>query len=395
MTWSPAKKITFRFFVAYLLLFSTIAHTNFFFDTWSFWDYMIEWFARNILSVKVGPRPYSYGYSFSGYLVLYTLFVTAAVLITTVWSVLDRRRKNYERFFGWFVIGVRYFLINEMMIYGFTKLFFVQFGEIQVAELDQPLGDLSPMGLVWVMMSYSKGYTLFSGILELLAGLFLLFRKTQTLGALTTAAVMLNVVALNFFYDISVKVFSSHLFVLALFLISLDARRLWNMLVLNKATEPKIHQPLFRFKQWNRVKNLVKGLVIAALILYYSISHLEYRNRIETYYTDTGIRGTYTVYFFNRKSTPELTLDDWKKVTIKYDNGAEIKCYSDMRLQYGVEVDSANRFVVLKNKLDRGTDTMAITALVDAYVGLKGKFRNDTLEVGLHKVSKDDFTLTR
>jgi hypothetical protein len=69
-------------------------------------------------------------------------------------------------------------------------------------------------------------------------GLLLLFRRTTSLGAMVSCAVTANVVALNFCYDVPVKLYSINILLMAVFLLAPDLRRLFAVLVLNCATTP-------------------------------------------------------------------------------------------------------------------------------------------------------------
>jgi len=60
-------------------------------------------------------------------------------------------------------------------------------------------------------MGASTPYNVFTGASEMLAGVLLFFPTTTLLGALLAMAVMTQVVALNFCYDVPVKLFSTHL----------------------------------------------------------------------------------------------------------------------------------------------------------------------------------------
>ncbi len=53
---------------------------------------------------------------------------------------------------------------------------------------------------------------------------------------------------LNFSYDVPVKLYSSHLLLMAFFLAAHDLRRLANVLVLNRTAEPAVERPLFERK---------------------------------------------------------------------------------------------------------------------------------------------------
>jgi hypothetical protein len=124
-----------------------------------------------------------------------------------------------------------------MLAYGLYKVFPTQFPFPSAARLEERVGDLSPMGLLWTFMGYSPLYNLFAGLGEVVGGLLLVARRTTTLGALLLLGVLGNVVALNFSYDVPVKLYSSYLLLQALFLAAPDLGRLASLLVFNEPTE--------------------------------------------------------------------------------------------------------------------------------------------------------------
>jgi uncharacterized membrane protein YphA (DoxX/SURF4 family) len=125
------------------------------------------------------------------------------------------RPKQHEVLGHWLRVYVRYVLAAAMLGYGMAKVFKSQFPAISDMRLMQPYGDSSPMALLWNFMGFSTAYTIFVGAAEVLGGLLLLFRRTATLGALVVIAVMSNIVMLNFCYDVPVKLYSVHLWLMA------------------------------------------------------------------------------------------------------------------------------------------------------------------------------------
>jgi hypothetical protein len=115
-------------------------------------------------------------------------------------------------------------------------------------------------------MGVSRPYTIFGGLAECAGGVLLLDRRTTTLGALVVAAVMTNVVMLDLSYDVPVKLYSSHILVMALFLASTDARRLANVLVLRRKTDPAPLHPHFAQPRWERVRRVVKAVFVVYLV---------------------------------------------------------------------------------------------------------------------------------
>lgn len=64
--------------------------------------------------------------------------------------------------------------------------------------------------------------------------MLLLFERTETIGALGSAAVMLEVAVLNYCYDVPVKLYSTHLFVMSVFLLLPDFKPMWDFFVRRK-----------------------------------------------------------------------------------------------------------------------------------------------------------------
>src|SRR5262249_51191039 len=125
-------------------------------------------------------------------------------------------------------------LAVTMFSYGFVKVFPLQFRPPTFARLIEPFGEFSPMGVLWSFMGVSKAYTIFSGAAEVIGGSFLLLRRTTTLGALVSGAVLLNIATMNFCYDVPVKLSSVHLLSMAILLLAPDLRRLFDMMVRNR-----------------------------------------------------------------------------------------------------------------------------------------------------------------
>ena len=121
-----------------------------------------------------------------------------------------------------------------MFIYGFAKIFKVQFSEPSLTRLLQPVGEMSPMGLAWTYMGHSEGFNVFVGCMEVLGGLLLIPRKTLTLGAFITMGVMMQVAMMNLFYDIPVKLFSIHLIAMATVIFLADWKRFTQVFIKNE-----------------------------------------------------------------------------------------------------------------------------------------------------------------
>ncbi len=164
--------------------------------------------------------------------------ISFALVGALIWVGFDRARK----WDGWvddlMRVAVRYTLGLTMLSYGMSKIFHQQMPAPGFSRLLQPYGESSPMGLLWTFMGQSAAYSAFAGGLEVLGGLLLFFRRTTTLGALILVAVMLNVLMLNLCFDVPVKLYSAYYLLMAFVLVAPDTRRLFNVLVLHRATTP-------------------------------------------------------------------------------------------------------------------------------------------------------------
>ncbi len=157
---------------------------------------------------------------------------------TLLWSLLFRRTPHHRRLAPWLHLSARWYVAFAMLGYGMIKFYAGQFRYPHLGRLMTPVGELSPMGLVWTFMGFSKPYEIWVGFGECLAGLLLLSRRTSVLGCLVAVAVMGNVVMLNWLYDVPVKLYSSHLLAIAAVLLLPDLGRLWRMFVANKSVPP-------------------------------------------------------------------------------------------------------------------------------------------------------------
>ena len=208
------------------------------------------------------------------------------------------------------------------------------------------------MHLLWMFMGYSTPYTLFAGAGEVVGGLLLFFRRTTTLGALVTAAVMLQVVMLDYSYNVSVKIESAHLLLMALILAMPDLRRLVNVLVLNRATVPA---DLGRAPTSPRMRMLAIGLKSLSSYLPSAVATKDswgaYRQQQES--RRIPIYGVYNVEEFrlNGQVMPPLTTDSvrWSKAIF------DSRTYASFMLMNGAMRSFSVKYDFDKHTMTAGT----------------------------------------
>ena len=181
-------------------------------------------------------------------------YITAAILfliITIIWSITDRKKSNYLRMNHWFGIYIRYMVAAIMLGYGIDKLIPIQMPFPDVTELSRPFGEQDLFSVIWNFVGASPGYERFAGSCEVIASLLLVFRRTYVFGALFMCTVLCNVVAINIFYNISVKLYSSLTLLSVLFLLIPHIHKLWQFFFQNQSVslaEPAIEMNTSRKK---------------------------------------------------------------------------------------------------------------------------------------------------
>ena len=275
--WTLPQKMLFRFFFIYLLLYiapwdwlSIIPGVDFILK---YYNNLIEWaviktnanFFR-VFGVKHVHRVFNGSGDTSFSWAQNYFYLCIAFIGCIIWSVIDRKRKGYAQLNYLLCLLTRYALALIAFGYGFDKVLGLQMPFPLVSQLATPLGDLLPMRFSWLFIGYSTPYEIFSGVMEVLVGVLLLWRRTATLGVLVATAVFINVMMLNMCYDIPVKLFSINLILMCFYLLANEYRRIACFFVLNKPAPvcSVYHYPLS--KKWIRITRVVLKLGMMFII---------------------------------------------------------------------------------------------------------------------------------
>lgn len=86
------------------------------------------------------------------------------------------------------------------------------------------------MYLAWVFFGYSRWYEIFIGLGELSAAALLLFPRLRTVGALVCFPIAVNVMMVNYAFDIGVQDLSTLLCVLCVILLLADRKKFLTLL---------------------------------------------------------------------------------------------------------------------------------------------------------------------
>lgn len=237
---------------------------------WKFWHDVVPQVSRDVLH---RPQPITIFPGGSGdttfnYIQIWCYLVLAFVA-GWIWAAFDRARRADPWIGAFMRSAIRYVLAATLLSYGWSKILHQQMPAPNGIRLAQAIGDMSPMGLLWTFVGQSAAYSFFTGMVEVIPGVLLLFRRTANVGALLAALVMFNVAILNFCFDVPVKIYSTHLTLFAIYLATPALRNLWDVLILHRPTVPPAWRipwphPALKWTAFG-VKLLVLGLVLYAI----------------------------------------------------------------------------------------------------------------------------------
>ncbi len=329
--------------------------------------------------------------------VWYLVMILLTIVIGTLFTVVDRHRKQYEKLYGWFMLVLSYYLAYSLFSYGIIKMFLLQFPAPGLSTLFNTYGQSSPMRLVWTFMGASSTYVFFAGASETLGAVLLLFRRTRTMGALVAFAVMFNVFLLNMSYDIPVKLYSFQLVVISLYIAARHWRRLYAFFFTEKAVPAPATRPLVGSKRgwWVLLafQIVFAGVVIIGTIMGAIDSQQQYGSLREK----SPLYGVYNVEdFLMNGDTIQDRLSNtvrWKRIIFDYPNFTSITKMNDHDNYHGTEVDTTAQTILFKTRTGIRKEHLFTYERSDEHLLLKGVLHADTLEVHLKPYDLNRFGL--
>jgi hypothetical protein len=313
-----AFRIAFLFFVLMSIPENPQWYTQWFTFDWTSLHY------RDLYDIARFQPSFVRSQGFYGYLE-WIILLGVAVVGGAIWSLLDRKRTEYNVLYYWLSVLVRYRAAIGIIGFAFTKVLPVQMPYPSTGILNTNFGDLTAQKIYWLSISIVPWYQVFAGIVELSSGILLLFRKTATLGAIILFGALGDIVYVNFAYDGGVHVYSSYFVLFAAFLIVKDLPAIYNLFIRERYTVPVSFDITFK-QPWLRTARVVlkSGVVVLFLFVFFYI-------QLNNFWYDpykqpaakgvSKLRGYYQVSEFkiNNRSIPYDPLDSvrWQDVTFE------------------------------------------------------------------------------
>lgn len=173
------------------------------------------------------------------------------LLGAVVWSLLDRKKKNYNILYYFLGAGVSYAMAIQLQGLTFSKIFPTQMPELALTQLNTPFGDFVAQKLYWIQFSFVHDYEIFAGFAELAIMVFLFFRQTRALGAALSLSMIGNIAFANHAYDGGIHLAASFFALGGAFVLWRYIPALWRLIVKEEDTEPGIVYPSFT-KPWQK-----------------------------------------------------------------------------------------------------------------------------------------------
>jgi hypothetical protein len=410
--WRPPTRLAFRLAFAYFGLYAVVSHLLVYLfvppntlpgqglgTLWPLKD-ITSWTAVHVFGI-LEPLVYA-GNSRDTNFFWVQLFVVlvVAVLITVVWSAVDRTRDNYAALYQWFRLFLRFALAAQMIYFGMVKVIPTQFPAPSLLTLVAPVGNLSLQGLLWTSIGASMPYQIFTGVVEVVGGVMLLVPQTTSLGAIVCLISMTQVLVLNLTYDVGVKILSFQLVLIALVLLAPDLPRLINVLLLNRPAGVSTEPELFRAPRFNRIAlavQIIAGLYLA--VVYADVSR--------TFWYATGGGGSPKSSLYGIWNVEELAINGqvrpaelndydrrWRRVIFDAPQWIYFQRTDDSFVRYGAAVDG-NMLALTKGRSRSWHSSFTFEHPSPDQLRFEGQMDGYQISMKLQRVEFDTFRLLK
>jgi len=340
-----------------------------------------------------------------------------------IWQRMDTTGKqDNEQLYYWLRVIVRYRLALALIGYGVIKLIPVQLPGATLSDLHTAYGDFLPWKIYYLSTGVAKaGYEQTLGAIEIAAGLLLIWRPTAVIGAGIAAAFLINIVLVNFAYQLGQHVYSVYLLLLAAFILAYDTPRLFQLLVKEGKARADHFEPVFS-KNIPPLRYAAKIALAVFVVAYASLTYSSHAKSKWPYPDTPGLSKAYGVYnvkefTVNKKSLPysatdttrwqDVVFERWNVLSIRANknfpvdtSSPVIEAHADAKRNFDAEGNGGRAFysyVTDKNKITISNKYIHSDIQVYTFsrpdsstIVLDGvNSSNDTLHVVLERLNKE------
>jgi hypothetical protein len=407
INWKLWQKILFRFFFTFLLLLSQIAYNPFL----NLLGYgyikqrllnahlkgVVSWLDSHFFHIGFIPKQHSIDFSDTHFgVVLFLTTFIIAVIACILWTIFDKKRTNYNRFYYWFSIYLAYYIFLAMIPYAVQKIIPIQAHYPTAPELLTRWGNLRNWEVLFRFMGTSPAFCMFCGWLELIASLLILFNRTRLLGGMLMTMVLVQVVCFNIFYNNNIIMLSGILLLSTLFIIAKALPRLYSIIIALKPVS--LAQYRFKFTTpWKKYFMMVICfLPLWKVFIVTKKTWAFYKGTVRNQERQTLYE--VTMYQQDNVTIPPLTTDTlrWKYVCLlDYAPNNQKMVKFDMhenQLMYQCKWDTLHKKIVFA---DEDTARFSYITLSNGDMQLNGNWHGKITNIQLSKMSIDSLTLIK
>jgi len=262
--------------------------------------------------------------------------------------------------------------------------------------LHTPVGDLSPFDLLWTTFGYGTSYQVFTGVFELAAAILILFPRTRVIGLLTAASVMINVIMLNYTYQVGVLILSFYILLVILFLLAPYARQLSRFFFTKEPAtlSQQIYVPAKNYK--TKLFRIIAFLLLTCSLLTNTRSAYSLYARREM--TDHSRQYSLVKNYILDNDTMKLFENDslcWRIWSERITDGKRFVTIATMNPDtyktYLLEQDTSKHNMILHpfNQHDTASINFLYSRINDVNWRLEGVFRQKKIQVELQRINPD------
>jgi len=406
--WSTAARAAFRFCVIYLGLFCLATQISGSMLPNLLFDYrglgrlapmrdVTHLVARSVFGITVplddlsdGEPPFFWVQTF--------WIAVVSMLAAALWTTFDRRPRD-GALYAWFYLFVRVALAASLFEYGMTKLIPTQFPAPPLTTLVTPVGDLTLSALLWMTIGAAQPYEIFTGCIEVLAGVLVLIPRTTILGAILGLAALTQVLALNLAYDIGLKLVTLHLIALAAFLLAPDVPRLIDFFVRHRLSATSTPPLPARSERAQRVVLFVPIVLGAYALGMYAYINWTFWHVAGDKRPKSALYGIWNVDQLSvdgEARPPELNDYDrrWRRVILDAPDTIVFQRTDNSLASYGASIDTSRAVIALTKANSRHwSATFTYERPVGDRLTIAGDMDGHRIEAQLRLAGFDEFPL--
>ncbi|GAB2665914.1 hypothetical protein GCM10027088_50890 [Nocardia goodfellowii] len=358
---------------------------------------LLQWVGWQVFGITAVPLVTTGGRDHLIFWMLLFCILVVSVAGTAVWTLLDRR-SEYRRLAGWFFVFIRLCVAGSMMNYGLAKLIPTQMPPPALRTLITPYGDFTSLDVLWYQVGVSLPYEVLLGAAEVLGAILLFIPQTRIAGAILVMVDIALVFVMDVCFGVYVRTLSGHLLLMSLLLLAPEARRLVNVLLLDRPAGISTAPYPFHTKRSRRIAagaQILLGIWVGTAFLPMSIDYWR-----EQHPPESPVYGIWTVTEFTRDGieVPPLTTDRtrWRKVVFDEPGWVTYQRMDDSLVDVRSTIDIATHRIELSGPSDTEPKPLALFTFEhesDDRLRLTGSLNGHPVSITLDRVDLSQFPL--